>query len=139
MYGKSVYTILGVMKFMILDIMKCLYDKTRLRILSILFYKNGPMCVGQVEGSLRLSQPNASRHLKRLLNDGFVIMSKKTQFVYYELNPKILKEYDFLICLLKKNTEEMKECTEDIKRLKDMQRVEDFKKNINDKVTSKVD
>jgi len=119
---------------MILDIMKCLYDKTRLRILSILFYKNGPMCVGQVEDSLRLSQPNASRHLKRLLNDGFVIVSKKTQFVYYELDPKILEEYDFLICLLEKNIEEMHECAEDIKRLKDINIVEDLKENINDKV-----
>lgn len=107
---------------MILDIMKCLYDKTRLRILSILYYKNEPMCVGMVEESLQLSQPNASRHLKRLLNDGFVIVSKKTQFVYYELNPQILKEYDFLNCLLKKNIEEMNECTEDIKRLKDIKR-----------------
>ncbi|MCB2292812.1 metalloregulator ArsR/SmtB family transcription factor [Clostridium algoriphilum] len=102
---------------MILDIMKCLYDKTRLRILSILYYKNEPMCVGSVESSLQLSQPNASRHLKRLLNDGVVIVSKKTQFVYYELNPQILKEYYFLKCLLKKNIEEMEECKEDIKRL----------------------
>ncbi|MGV8979554.1 ArsR/SmtB family transcription factor [Clostridium sp.] len=102
---------------MILNIMKCLYDKTRLRILSILYYKNGPMCVGSVEESLQLSQPNASRHLKRLLNDGFVIMSKKTQFVYYELNPQLLKEYDFLNCLLKKNIEEMEECKDDIRRM----------------------
>ena len=74
------------------------------------------MCVGAFEESLQLSQPNASRHLKRLLNDGFVIVSKKTQFVYYELNPQILKEYAFLICLLKKNTEEMEACKEDIMR-----------------------
>jgi len=105
---------------MILDIMKCLYDKTRLRILSILYYVNEPMCVGFVEESLQLSQPNASRHLKRLLNDGFVIVSKKTQFVYYELNPQIIKEYDFLNCLLSKNIKEMKECKEDIKRFENL-------------------
>jgi len=99
---------------MILDIMKCLYDKTRLRILSILYYRNEPMCVGAFEESLQLSQPNASRHLKRLLNDGFVIVSKKTQFVYYELNPEILKEYTFLACLLRKNIEEMEVCKDDI-------------------------
>ncbi len=102
---------------MILDIMKSLNDRTRLRILSILYYKNESMCVGDVEASLQLSQPNASRHLKRLLNDGFVIASKKTQFVYYELNPQILKKYDFLPCLLRKNIEEMDECKEDIERL----------------------
>lgn len=102
---------------MILDIMKSLYDKTRLRILSILYYQNSPMCVGDVESSLQLSQPNASRHLKRLLEDRLVISHKKTQFVYYELNPEIIKEYDFLLCLLRKNLEEMRECMEDIERL----------------------
>ena len=106
---------------MILDIMKCLCDKTRLRILSILYYKNEPMCVGFVEVSLQLSQPNASRHLKKLLNDGLVIVSKKTQFVYYELNPQILMEYDFLRCLLKKNMEEMEVCKQDIDRLKNLE------------------
>lgn len=100
--------------------MKSLYDSTRLRILCILFYRNLPMCVGDVEAALQLSQPNASRHLKRLLEDGLVISYKKTQFVYYELNGEMMKEYDFLLCLLRKNIEEMKECSEDIKRLESL-------------------
>ncbi|MGL4337229.1 MAG: ArsR/SmtB family transcription factor [Turicibacter sp.] len=102
---------------MILNIMKCLYDKTRLRIVCLLFYKNGPLCVGMVEESLQLSQPNASRHLKRLSEDGLVIATKKTQFVYYELNHEMLREYHFLNSLLQKNIEEMDECHDDINRL----------------------
>ncbi|MGL5550104.1 MAG: ArsR/SmtB family transcription factor [Culicoidibacterales bacterium] len=103
---------------MISEILKILSDPTRLRILTVLNYKNEAVCVGDVEVALQLSQPNASRHLKKLLQANLVVATKKTQFVYYELNTTLFQAYPFLTQLLDCNLQEMEQSQADIARLK---------------------
>ncbi|XER08263.1 hypothetical protein SRRS_38770 [Sporomusa rhizae] len=105
---------------MILNILKCISDITRLRILSLIFYKDAPMCVGDVEESLGLSQPSVSRHLQRLQRDELLTSFRKTQFTYYELNQAAFDQYKFLAPMLELNIKELPECMKDIRRMKNI-------------------
>ena len=70
--------------FNLIDIFKALSDKTRLRILSLLI--DDELCVCEIESGLKLSQPNASKHLGILKTSKILENYKKAQWTYYQIN-----------------------------------------------------
>ncbi len=67
---------------------KCLADDTRLRCVTLL-QKEGKLCVCELTVALKLSQPKISRHLASLRQYGLLIDSRKGQWVFYQINPKL--------------------------------------------------
>jgi len=63
---------------------KVLGDKTRLRILSLLKWRE--LCVCDLTEVLGISQPGVSQQMRRLRQVGFVIERRGGQWTYYSLN-----------------------------------------------------
>ena len=63
---------------------RLLGDANRLRMISIL--SRGPLNVSEICSVLGLKQSNASHHLKKLLDAGFVVRTGRSGWVYYDLN-----------------------------------------------------
>lgn len=61
-----------------------LADASRLRIMSVL--NEQELCVCEIANSLKMSQPNISRHLKILKGAGIVEDRKEAQMVFYRIN-----------------------------------------------------
>ena len=82
------------------EIFRALGDETRLRILNLLSKKE--LCVCQINDVLRLSQPNASKHLNRLRICGLISYRKISQWCFYSINQEFMKQnsilYDYLLC-----------------------------------------
>lgn len=76
------------------EVFKALAEESRLRILSLLL--NGEMCVCEIEGSLAMTQSNASRHLSALRKSGLLESYKQAQWVYYRISPSFQKEHSEL-------------------------------------------
>lgn len=64
-----------------------LSDTTRIRILLLL--AEHELCVCQLTGALGMSQPRISRQLAVLKHGGLVISSRKGNWIYYKINPKL--------------------------------------------------
>ncbi|MCS5420891.1 MULTISPECIES: ArsR/SmtB family transcription factor [Psychrilyobacter] len=79
----------------IIEILKLISDKNRMRILNILHNKN-KTCVCILEEILELNQSNLSRHLNKLKKAGIIVGEKRVQWVYYEISEKFLKENYFV-------------------------------------------
>lgn len=74
---------------------KALADLNRLLIINEL--RDGPKSVGDIAASLRLSQPNVSRHLAVLRDRGFVTAERTGSNVECSLaSPKVLRAMDLL-------------------------------------------
>ncbi len=73
-----------------LQFLKCLSDPTRLHC-TLLIQEAGEICVCDLVTSLDESQPKISRHLAQLRNCGLLTSTKKEQWVFYSINPKIPK------------------------------------------------
>lgn len=99
---------------MVLDLLKSIGEQTRLRMLTLLFYADERVCVGTVEYILKISGPNASRHLKRLLEDKLLVATKENQNVYYEINKDTFEKNKFLNLLIDKNFKDSVLCQEDV-------------------------
>lgn len=70
------------------ELFNLLSDQTRLRCL-LLLQREGELCVcelGHVIGSL---QPKISRHLALMRRSGLLLDERKSQWVYYRINPKL--------------------------------------------------
>lgn len=67
-------------------------DRNRTRILQLLLQGERP--VGEVAKKLRLSQPNASKHLKTLKDVGLVSVRSEAQSRVYSLRPAALRSLD---------------------------------------------
>jgi ArsR family transcriptional regulator len=67
---------------------KALSDETRLAMLSLLM-KRGELCVCDFVEALGISQSKASRHLRHLLNAGFVRDRREGVWVYYRIDDKV--------------------------------------------------
>src|ERR1700761_6713384 len=67
-----------------------LAEPNRLRIVELL--RSGSRSVGEIEGKLRLSQPQASKHLRVLKESGLVVVQARAQQRFYSLRAKPLKE-----------------------------------------------
>ena len=67
-----------------LTILRGLADRTRLRIIGMLFH--GPHCVEEITSRLKMSQPRVSRHLRILRESGLVETRRDRRRIYYSLN-----------------------------------------------------
>ncbi len=67
------------------DTLKLLSDKTRLTIVALL--KESELCVCDIVDILETTQPNVSQHLKKLRLSGIVSETRRSQWIYYSLNP----------------------------------------------------
>jgi ArsR family transcriptional regulator len=67
----------------ITKLFRALGDETRLRIVALL--SHGELCVCHIEEALKISQPNASRHLSILKSAGVVEARRDGSWVYYRV------------------------------------------------------
>lgn len=100
-------------------ILKILGDETRIRILNLL--KNYELCVCEITYALGATQPNISKHLAKLSDAGFVISSKKAQWISYKLNAAILAEFPFIQHVLSQETTKIQQCKADLEKLAECQ------------------
>jgi len=87
----------------LLNLFKVLSDETRLRILVLLYHRK--MCVCQIQGVLKESQPKISKHLAKLRDLGFVRDERHEQFIFYYLR----EENQTLIHILKNIIEDVEQ------------------------------
>jgi ArsR family transcriptional regulator len=67
-----------------IKIMKALSDPNRLKIVKMLQHRT--LCVCEIQNALGISQPNASNHLKILVDAGLVASHKEGLWVNYRLS-----------------------------------------------------
>lgn len=65
------------------QLFQALGDATRLRILGLLLA--GEVCVCEIHGALKISQPKASRHLAYLRRAGLVVARREGLWMHYRL------------------------------------------------------
>jgi ArsR family transcriptional regulator, arsenate/arsenite/antimonite-responsive transcriptional repressor len=65
---------------------KALADRHRVRIVNLLATSPDPVCVCELTGPLRLSQPTVSHHLKKLVEAGLLDREQRGTWAYYSLN-----------------------------------------------------
>lgn len=73
-------------------IFSALSEPHRLRIIDLL--RSGPRAVGEIQGALRLRQPQVSKHLKVLQGAGMVAVQRDAQRRIYTLRPEPLAVLD---------------------------------------------
>lgn len=73
-----------------MDFLRCLGDKTRLRIIKALMERE--KTVTQLVQELQSSQANISGHLKTLKNTGILKSRQQGKYVYYSLNDEDIQE-----------------------------------------------
>jgi ArsR family transcriptional regulator len=79
-------------------VLKAIADPTRLRLLSLIqAHDGGESCVCELTGSLDLSQPTISHHLKVLHEAGLLERDKRGVWVYYRAVPGALSALAELI------------------------------------------
>jgi ArsR family transcriptional regulator len=106
------------------NLFKVLSDETRLRILVLLY--NRELCVCQIQGILKESQPKISKHLGKLRDLGFVKDERKEQFIYYSLiENKML--YEILKSIIENYHENI--LVKDIERLGKADEIKEMKIN----------
>jgi len=77
------------------QLLKLLSDRSRLRILMLLRHKE--LCVCQIMGVLKMSQPLISKNIALLKLAGLLSSRKEGKLVHYSLNKKITKSYITII------------------------------------------
>ena len=75
----------------LIDVLKALGDKNRLRIVNLL--AGGELCVCMLAEVLETSQPNASKQLNRLRYSGIIRCRKIAQWCFYGLTETFRREY----------------------------------------------
>ena len=70
---------------------KALADPHRVRIVNLLANSAGPVCVCDITGSVDLTQPTVSFHLKKLVQAGLLDREQRGVWAYYSLNRKAMK------------------------------------------------
>ncbi len=90
----------GKVEWMV-EIFKALSEESRLRILSLLLERE--MCVCEIEASLKMTQPNASRHLAALKQCGILDSFKKAQWTYYRVSDRFKEGHAALWEYLQQN------------------------------------
>ncbi len=100
------------------EIFKALGDKTRLRILNLLSKRE--LCVCQIHEIISMSQPNASKHLNRLRYAGIIVCRKVSQWCFYSINEKFIKNSPILYEYLVEQWAVNKQFIDDKKRLDEL-------------------
>lgn len=72
------------------DTFKALSDPARRDILEML--KNKPLSAGEIAKQFDMTQATVSYHLKVLKKADLIRENRKKNFIYYELNLKVLEE-----------------------------------------------
>ncbi len=70
------------------QIFKALSDESRIRIIHLLF-KNGEMCISDIEQILDFTQTKTSRHVGYLKNAGLLNQKKIDQWIYYSVREEV--------------------------------------------------
>jgi DNA-binding transcriptional ArsR family regulator len=70
------------------NLFKAFSDESRMRILHLV-YRNGEMCISDLEQVLDFTQAKTSRHLVYLKNAGLVGFKKTDQWVYYSIKDEV--------------------------------------------------
>jgi DNA-binding transcriptional ArsR family regulator len=73
-------------------ILSALAEPNRLHIVELL--REGPLTVGEIADRLRLRQPQASKHLRVLLEAGILELNAVANRRIYKLRPEPFKELD---------------------------------------------
>jgi ArsR family transcriptional regulator len=81
------------------EMIKIFSDETRLRILNILF--QGEHCNCDLEEVLELSQPNISKHLKKIMLLDLATSRKSSYWTYYKINEEVFIKHPFIIEIMK--------------------------------------
>ncbi|MCE5194470.1 MAG: metalloregulator ArsR/SmtB family transcription factor [Nitrospiraceae bacterium] len=102
----------------ILNILKALSDKTRLRILKLL--GNEELCVCDIVAALNLIQPKISFHLNILKKAGLIKDRKQGKWIHYRIDNSDMFKRFLILSVIEKIPEEAAK--------KDMKRLEDFLK-----------
>lgn len=76
------------------DFLRIISDKNRLKILCIL--KKESKCVCEIFSDIGISQKLTSHHLGQMKKIGLVKEKREGNFIRYDINKKILKEYKVL-------------------------------------------
>jgi ArsR family transcriptional regulator, arsenate/arsenite/antimonite-responsive transcriptional repressor len=67
-------------------VFKALADPHRVKIINLLATSAGPVCVCELTGPLKLSQPTVSHHLKKLVAAGLLQREQRGIWAYYSLD-----------------------------------------------------
>lgn len=84
--------------------LSALAEPTRLEIVELL--RDGPLTVGEIADRLRLRQPQASKHLKVLSENGIVDMNAEANRRIYKLRPEPFQQLDQWVQSFKRTMEE---------------------------------
>ena len=97
------------------DVYKALSDENRLRIINILMKKE--LCVCEIEAILNMSQSNVSRHLNKLKAADIVTSRKESQWAFYTLSDKFIRDNVYLYEHLQKSLIKDEQLNEDVAKL----------------------
>lgn len=110
----------------ITGLLKALSDQTRIRIFNLLNARE--LCACELEYILSVSQSSVSQHCGKLKNAGLLLSEKKSQWVYYKINQKLILEYSFIKGLIDDLSENERVFFEDIKKLETLSNMDLCKK-----------
>jgi ArsR family transcriptional regulator len=105
----------------ILNLLKLLSDKSRLRTLLLLMKKE--LCVCQLIEILRLSQPLVSRNLNLMHRAGLIEARREGKLVFYSLKKGLPEEYLMILRVIEESLQGKIDIKSDLKNLK---RCEEF-------------
>ena len=72
------------------ELFRALSDPARVRIVNVLATTGEPVCVCELVGPLKLSQPTVSHHLKKLVESGLLHREERGRWAYYSLNSEAM-------------------------------------------------
>lgn len=100
----------------LIKIIKALSHQNRLRILNLINQQD--LCVCELEYIMDVKQSNASRHLTKLKEADIIYGKRKAQWVYYQINEKLLNEHTFLKEIIDNELKNIKLVNDDNIKLK---------------------
>ncbi len=113
------------------SILSILGDETRLRILNLLSKQE--VCVCLIEEALGITQPNASKHLRRLRYSGIISCRRISQWCFYSISESFKNDYKELLLFLTRQWSSNKQCIEDTQKLESLIETNDCCKELLEK------
>jgi ArsR family transcriptional regulator len=84
------------------QIFKACADESRLRILHLIF-RNGEMCISDLEQILGFTQAKTSRHLIYLKNSGILSFRRHNHWVFYQVKDEVMDMLNQIFQFLRKD------------------------------------
>ncbi|MBX2965714.1 MAG: metalloregulator ArsR/SmtB family transcription factor [Cyclobacteriaceae bacterium] len=84
------------------QIFKACADESRLRILHLVF-RNGEMCISDLEQILGFTQAKTSRHLIYLKNSGILTFRRHNHWVFYQVKDEVMDMLNQIFQFLRKD------------------------------------